>query len=147
MYGDMICLDALRDVTVGTAKPYSGWSTSYSLETLLLQLVSFLLEWEAIPQDEKESKTGVASALRAEQDAIIKGLKEFKCVCGHSLATPKPWNDLTPLTPVKVDLPRSPRLDVVTPSPPPAPVEQPVGGGHSSGAGGLADDGQDGIDS
>mmetsp|Transcript_28826 Transcript_28826/g.32313 ORF Transcript_28826/g.32313 Transcript_28826/m.32313 type:complete len:679 (+) Transcript_28826:102-2138(+) len=51
VYDDWICLDMLQSRY--TNKPYSGWSSAYSLFSILLQLQSFLFA-ENIPQDESE---------------------------------------------------------------------------------------------
>lgn len=43
-----ICLDMLKGHTSKT--PYEGWSSAYSVLSLLLQLQSFLFEENAVPQ-------------------------------------------------------------------------------------------------
>ena len=48
VFKDWICLDMLKKYT--TTIPYQGWTTAYSVQSLLVQLQSFLFA-ESIPQD------------------------------------------------------------------------------------------------
>lgn len=51
VYNDWICLDMLQPRY--TNKPFQGWTSAYSVSSILLQLQSFLFA-ENIPQDESE---------------------------------------------------------------------------------------------
>jgi len=51
VYGDWICLDMIQESY--TNRPYAGWTSAYSVLSILLQLQSFLFA-ENIPQNEDE---------------------------------------------------------------------------------------------
>eukprot|EP00753_Platysulcus_tardus_P003421 PLAT12454.12.p1 GENE.PLAT12454.12~~PLAT12454.12.p1 ORF type:complete len:976 (-),score=421.42 PLAT12454.12:106-3033(-) len=81
-----ICLDLLKPTT-GT--PYSGWSTAYSISSILLQLQSFLLADSLIPQDYGGSRRAYVS--EAAVARLRSHCDSFVCeVCGHRPGMPYP---------------------------------------------------------
>lgn len=86
VFGDHICLDMLKSYTV--SQPYAGWSSAYSVQSILLQLQGFLFA-ENIPQEhggpiKAYSGDKVVSVARAWLDS-------FACAaCGHTSAQPQP---------------------------------------------------------
>lgn len=81
LYPFGLCLDILSSF-IGSHDQHAGWSPAYSVRTLLLQLQSFLFEFDSAPQDHggnyscnQYTKKSIA-AVRAEAAA-------FKCRCGH----------------------------------------------------------------
>ncbi len=86
VFGDYICLDMLKSYTV--SQPYAGWSSAYSVQSILLQLQGFLFA-ENIPQEhggprKAYSDDKVVSVARAWLDG-------FACAaCGHTSAQPQP---------------------------------------------------------
>lgn len=85
-----ICLNMLREPQTGPdgkLVPWSGWSTAYTVQSVLLQLQSFLFA-ENIPQD---------SGYSYKQESSLRGVSEakaeimrFKCKCGHTYEHPHP---------------------------------------------------------
>lgn len=69
VFNRYICLDILTMDKETSKTPYRGWSTAYSISTLLVQLQSFLFENEASGR--------YLRRMRGE----IKG---FECSCGHT---------------------------------------------------------------
>ncbi|ELR11964.1 Ubiquitinconjugating enzyme subfamily protein [Acanthamoeba castellanii str. Neff] len=86
VFGDYICLDMLKSYTV--SQRYAGWSSAYSVQSILLQLQGFLFA-ENIPQEhggpiKAYSGDKVVSVARAWLDS-------FACAaCGHTSAQPQP---------------------------------------------------------
>jgi len=83
--GAWICLDLLKAYTTKTK--YEGWSSCYTVTSILLQLQSFLFS-ENVPQD-----YGGNSSLELSNHDVVSSLariKGFKCKCGHHWTTPKP---------------------------------------------------------
>jgi len=70
--GYMVCMDLLE---ANASRPYSGWSSSYCVGSLLLQLQSTLF-------DERATIGDVTRALTAAQQHV--------CRCGHNGGQPKP---------------------------------------------------------
>eukprot|EP01127_Copromyxa_protea_P009055 TRINITY_DN2105_c0_g1_i3.p1 TRINITY_DN2105_c0_g1~~TRINITY_DN2105_c0_g1_i3.p1 ORF type:complete len:1094 (+),score=237.25 TRINITY_DN2105_c0_g1_i3:915-4196(+) len=81
----VLCLDMLENdefVTAGQkVAAYKGWSSSYSVASILLQLEAFLLDPEFI---------GTITANRPSINTCISQAKQFKCSCGHNHAKPFP---------------------------------------------------------
>jgi len=81
-----ICLDMLKEYTVKTK--YEGWSSVYTLQSILLQLQSFLFS-ENVPQD-----YGGDSSLEYGNSSVVQSIeriKNFKCTkCGHCCKKPVP---------------------------------------------------------
>eukprot|EP00897_Mesotaenium_endlicherianum_P008297 jgi/Mesen1/7496/ME000039S06704 len=76
-----ICLDMLRNPQ-HHGEPYTGWSGAYSVQSLLLQLQSFLFA-ENIPQDNGSTARGCSSS-RAVMTAS-RSARRYKCpACGFS---------------------------------------------------------------
>jgi len=83
--GAWICLDMLKEYTVKTK--YEGWSSVYTLTSILLQLQSFLFS-ENVPQD-----YGGGESLSYGNHSVCSSLqriKSFKCSCGHTHDRPMP---------------------------------------------------------
>jgi ubiquitin-protein ligase len=83
--GAWICLDLLKDYTTSTK--YEGWSSVYTVTSILLQMQSFLFS-ENVPQD-----YGGNSSLEYGNSSVVTSLnriKSFKCKCGHHWKTPSP---------------------------------------------------------
>jgi len=81
-----ICLDMLKEYTASTK--YEGWSSVYTVESILLQLQSFLFS-ENVPQD-----YGADQSLQLGNSSVVRSLnriKNFKCSkCGHCVDKPVP---------------------------------------------------------
>lgn len=84
--GAWICLDMLKAYTVTTK--YEGWSSVYTLTSILLQLQSFLFS-ENVPQD-----YGGDSSLKYGNQSVVSSLqriRSFHCKkCGHCTNEPAP---------------------------------------------------------
>jgi len=83
--GAWICLDMLKQYTVKTK--YEGWSSVYTLTSILLQLQSFLFS-ENVPQDYGSGKS--LSYGNYDVCSSLNRIKSFKCSCGHTHDRPKP---------------------------------------------------------
>lgn len=70
--GYAVCMDLLE---ANASRPYSGWSSSYCVSSLLLQLQSTLF-------DERGMVGNIPLAVRSAQ--------EYVCRCGHTARHPKP---------------------------------------------------------
>lgn len=78
MFGEWICLDLLRSWSGFAQKKYSGWSTSYSAMSIMLQLQSFLCE----PED-----TSILAIRRVTYEAC-----RYKCAtCSHDMTANQPF--------------------------------------------------------
>lgn len=85
VFGRYICLNMLRDPE--ECGSYSGWTSAYSVQSILLQLQSFLFA-ENIPQDygnDKESTTNKGVVASTKERAM-----RATCSCGHTGKNPKP---------------------------------------------------------
>jgi ubiquitin-protein ligase len=91
--GNKICLDLLSDFQSyfsgsdsGTrTEGIKGWSSAYSVQTILLQLQTFLMELK--PEEEGQPLHQYLSKI----PAAIKKSREFACtVCGHTASSPWP---------------------------------------------------------
>ena len=84
-----ICLDMLKDHTKDEA--YAGWTSAYSVLSLLLQLQSFLFA-ENIPQEYGGTRSSMAD--KDSVDRSRKAAEEFSCQVDdehvHSFASPWP---------------------------------------------------------
>jgi ubiquitin-protein ligase/uncharacterized protein YegL len=96
VFGSWVCLDMLEEAAFGSAaevgKPYTGWSSGYSVQSIMLQLQAFLFD---------EADCGKEPVERARTSARL-----FACTtggCAHTHAVPAP------------ELPRSLPAPVVAP--------------------------------
>eukprot|EP01114_Cavostelium_apophysatum_P015647 TRINITY_DN4309_c0_g1_i1.p1 TRINITY_DN4309_c0_g1~~TRINITY_DN4309_c0_g1_i1.p1 ORF type:complete len:1000 (-),score=330.36 TRINITY_DN4309_c0_g1_i1:12-2684(-) len=81
VFGSWICLDLLEEAqwssSEETNKPYTGWSSAYSVQSILLQLQAFLFD--------KASKD------RVEIEKASKSAQQFHCAnCGHKHGAESP---------------------------------------------------------
>lgn len=84
VFDSHICLDLLE--THASEEPYSGWSTSYTVLSILLQLQSFFLDDEDWEQFGRLPKTKVS--VRSEVQESL----QFVCKkCAHDATSGKPW--------------------------------------------------------
>ncbi len=90
MHNNKICLDILSDFQTyfeenKSGPRTSGWSSAYTVQTILLQLQAFLMEYkedsEGRPLDQYLSKIPQA----------IKAANQFTCpTCSHKPGAPSP---------------------------------------------------------
>lgn len=84
--GAWICLDILKEYTAN--RKYEGWSSVYSLTSILLQLQSFLFS-ENVPQDYGGNSNLAMS--NSDVCSSLKRIENFHCKkCGHCYQDPKP---------------------------------------------------------
>jgi len=83
-----ICIDLLKTYMQDA---FAGWSSSYSVQTILLQLSSFFFS-EHVPQDYGGSAGFNPSA--SSVDTMTRKAKNFRChACGHTGTLPFPSLD------------------------------------------------------
>jgi len=86
LYSFGLCLDILSSY-IGESR--TGWSPAYTVRTLLMQLQSFLFEFDSLPQDH-----GGTYSFRYDAARIQKVRQEAHCLkcraCGHSSRQPHP---------------------------------------------------------
>lgn len=80
IHGEHICLDMLR--THHSSEAYSGWSSAYSLNSLLMQLQAFFFEEEDL------RRTAILSDILQNS--------EFRCAhCEHNMKLKQPFPELS----------------------------------------------------
>lgn len=90
VYGNWICLNILWDPTWYN-EPYQGWSSCYTLNSVLLQLQSYLFDKDGREEHESYFKADSSAVFRC-----ILAANNYKCfVCPHDTSKNKPW----PMTP------------------------------------------------
>jgi ubiquitin-protein ligase len=84
VYGEWICLDMLQ--THYTNELYSGWSTGYTLLSILLQLQSFLMK------EDEDLKSWGSKENQLKREKCIDFSKTFKCLgCSHDMSKNQPF--------------------------------------------------------
>ena len=84
-----VCLDMLKPYTSDI--PFQGWSSAYSVTSLLLQLQSFLFEENAVPQDHGGSQQmSVTPRMVTRTRGRAKSFTCKSAACGHCHASPSP---------------------------------------------------------
>lgn len=86
VYGDSLCLDMLRP----SHAMYMGWSAAYTVSSVLMQLMSFMFEEAAIPQDyggaRRMCDESAADVINTRRRAL-----SFRCpTCPHVGTAPYP---------------------------------------------------------
>lgn len=104
LYSFGLCLDILSSY-VGHRVDRAGWSSAYSVQTLLLQLQSFLFEFDAAPQDHGGSYSCKYAYTQERISKVRAEAAALTCSCGHCSSTPSP--PLMPSTVGMVDSNRS----------------------------------------
>jgi ubiquitin-protein ligase/Mg-chelatase subunit ChlD len=77
VFGDYICLDILTMSTETANTPYRGWTSAYTISSLLVQLESFLFE-----AAETRGSYGI--------DTMTRSARNFRCSCGHHVGSMVP---------------------------------------------------------
>ena len=108
-----ICLDLLQEHVDTTGGYNGGWSSGYTVQSILLQLQSFLFEENSIPQEDGKTSVstygtfygtkGNKSNCTKQIDRAKNEATRFVCKCGHTHA--QPWPALAQSTGV-VSVPR-----------------------------------------
>lgn len=81
IFRNYICLDMLKPITAYGSDKYTGWTSAYSVQSILLQLQSFLFD-ENVPQEYGPAIQNKQSIFDVEKSKLE--MKEFKCSCQHS---------------------------------------------------------------
>eukprot|EP00929_Paragymnodinium_shiwhaense_P059386 TRINITY_DN29747_c0_g1_i1.p1 TRINITY_DN29747_c0_g1~~TRINITY_DN29747_c0_g1_i1.p1 ORF type:complete len:862 (+),score=144.63 TRINITY_DN29747_c0_g1_i1:59-2587(+) len=121
LYGSWLCLDLLQGFC-GSRDDRSGWSSAYSIRTVLLQLMSFLFETDHVPQDYGGGRPNAmtpAMVLRTRSEC-----QKLDCqYCGHSFGNA--WPRLqAPQSATSLPRPVLQRLPTPTRSPAPMTAER-----------------------
>ena len=88
IFGEFLCLNILRSNT--SNKPYNGWSSAYSITSILMQLQ--LLSFSFV---DNMGNDFFCDDLAKNLKKSINRCKEFKCeICGHSHDKPYPVDRL-----------------------------------------------------
>jgi ubiquitin-protein ligase len=84
VYNEWICLDMLE--THYTNELYTGWSTGYSLLSILLQLQSFLMK------EDEDLKFWNSKENQLKRIECVEFSKKFKCgICSHDMTKNEPF--------------------------------------------------------
>eukprot|EP00931_Biecheleriopsis_adriatica_P001700 TRINITY_DN10213_c0_g1_i1.p1 TRINITY_DN10213_c0_g1~~TRINITY_DN10213_c0_g1_i1.p1 ORF type:complete len:522 (+),score=81.17 TRINITY_DN10213_c0_g1_i1:57-1568(+) len=107
---NFICIDMLKNFFwmggEDSSRPYEGWSTAYSVSSILLQVQCFLFDdwaqnydgrykntlWDAVIEEGGHRRTA-AEVQRKLQDAQAEAVA-FRCSCGHCGDKPWPYIDV-----------------------------------------------------
>jgi len=83
VFGSYICLDILTMSEETETTPYRGWTSAYTVSSLLVQLQCFLFDMSKNGNKYYDSKYALES--------VYSSALNFQCTkCGHSCATPHP---------------------------------------------------------
>eukprot|EP01080_Neovahlkampfia_damariscottae_P004544 gene4544-7928_t len=80
VYGSKICIDILE--TFKTNEKSTGWSSSYSISSILLQIQSYLFDKDEYLQMTIQKENAIKDS--------ITSANNYKCECGHDMFLQKP---------------------------------------------------------
>mmetsp|Transcript_77165 Transcript_77165/g.200769 ORF Transcript_77165/g.200769 Transcript_77165/m.200769 type:complete len:901 (+) Transcript_77165:77-2779(+) len=108
LYPFGLCLDILSSF-IGSEDKHAGWSPAYTVRTLLMQLQSFLFEFDAAPQDHGGTYRCQYDAERIRR-VRLEAQRHVCWECGHNWQSPHPA--LLECAPCTAAAPMLPQSDV-----------------------------------